>query len=759
MGKDLGVWISAGFLVLATAAVWLPISAAQKGPALAKPPVAPVRPVTDDYFGTKVVDNYRWMENLKDPEMQQWMKAQADYTRQTLDALPGYPALLKRIAELDASTPPRVGDVQIVAGRYYSLRTPSGSQVPKLYVRDSVKGTDRLLIDPEKLSAESHMHVSIHGYRPSPDGHYIAYQLAAGGSEEPVLHIYDARTGKNLAESADRTYGDPAYWRDDNTSFFYYRGQKLEPGMPATAKYKNARVYLHVLGHAFDDDSPILGRGVSDAAIALAPVRHLEVFTAAGSRYAIATVSQGGGDPRTRVYAAPLASIRDGKTAWRAIAASYDDQYITTNDANWAAIALTGDTLYWLSRKNAPRGEILRLDLGKTNSKPETVVAQGDLPISAVYAGHDAIYWRVNDVGVNSIHRLRMAPGAKPETLHLPYAADIADVRLDAASGEVAVSALSWLRLPAWLGVDATTGALADVGLQPASPYDDLGDLAVDEVKVKSWDGTLVPLSIIHRKAIQLDGNNPAILFGYGAYGTIQSPSYFPARREWYERGGVYAVAHVRGGGELGEAWHQAGFQATKSNTWKDYIACAQYLVDHKYTSPHKLAGLAGSAGGILIGRAIEARPDLFAAAIAGVPVADTLRFETTANGPPQTHEFGSVKTEAGFKALYAMSSYAHIEDGVKYPAVLVTTGMNDQRVAPWVPAKFAARLQAATASGKPVLLRVDYDAGHGRMDLTRRQRELAIADIYAFVLWQTGDPDFQPARADAKSDAHAHTH
>jgi prolyl oligopeptidase len=720
----------------------LTIAAAAAVAQTAPPPAAPVRPVTDDYFSTKVVDNYRYMENLKDPEVQKWMKAQADYTRATLDALPGYAALLKRVAELDASESARVTDVQIVAGRYYSLRTPAGSQSPKLYVREGVNGQDKLLIDPERLSAGSASHLSIHGYRPSPDGQYIAYQLAAGGSEESVLHIFDVAAGKDLPETADRAHGDP-FWRADGRSFFYSRRQKLAAGTPATAKFENSRVYLHRLGHSFDDDTPILGRGVGDASIPMRPAEFPEIATVPGSHYAIAFISPGT-DQRLRIYAAPKESISDGKAAWRPIAASYDDEFIASHNADFPVIALSGDTLYWLSRKNAPRGEILKLGLARADSKPEVVVPQGDLPISAVYAGRGAIYWLVNDGGVNSIHRLRLTKDAKPETLALHYAGDVADVDTDNASDAVSLLVNSYLRSPAYLDLDAQTGKLTNHGLQPAGPYDSADDLAVDEVKVKSWDGTLVPLSIVHKKGIKLDGSNTAMITGYGAYGNSTSPFYVPAMQGWYDHAQVFAFAHVRGGGEYGEAWHKAGFQETKPNTWKDFIACAQYLLDHKYTNPRKLFGWAQSAGGILIGRAIEERPDLFGAAVIRVPAADMLRFQTTANGPGNIPEFGDVRTEAGFKALYAMSPYAHVEDGVKYPPTLVYAGFNDQRVAAWIPAKFAARLQAATASGKPVLLRVDYDAGHTGFDATRRQSDLNTADMLAFALWQTGDPAFQ---------------
>ncbi|MEO6967329.1 MAG: prolyl oligopeptidase family serine peptidase [Rhodanobacteraceae bacterium] len=706
------------------------------------PPQAPVRPITDDYFGTKVVDNYRWMENLKDPEMQRWMKAQADYTRATFDSMPGRPALEKRAAQLAMSQPAIVGGLQVISGRYYSLRTPAGVQSAKLYVREGVKGADRLLIDPEKLSTDPKSHLSIHDYRPSPDGRYIAYQLAAGGSEETVLHILDVQAGKDLPETADRADGGP-HWRADSKSFFYSRQQKLESGMPKTAKYQNERAYLHTMGHSFDEDPPILGRGVSDTAFAMTPDEFPEIVTSPNSHYAIAMVSPGT-DPRLRVYAAPVDAIHDGKTAWRPIAASYDDQYIAGDSSANPVIALAGDTLYWPSRKDAPRGEILKLDLSHADSKPEVVVRQGALPISAVYAGRDAIYWRVNDAGINGVQRLGYAAGAKPQAVQLPYASNIDSIVTDAGSSAVVLHAASWLRTDAYLGVDPESNAVTDTGLRPRGPDDLKSDLVAEEVKVKSWDGTLVPLSIVHKKGLLLADSAATLLDGYGAYGINDSPLYLPMFRAFYERGGIIASAHVRGGGELGEAWHLGGYKATKPNTWKDFIACAQYLIAHGYTTPRKLVGRGGSAGGITIGRAIEERPDLFAAARAVVPAADMLRFETTANGAGNVPEFGSVKTKAGFKALYAMSAYAHVKDGVKYPAVLVTTGINDPRVDAWIPAKFAARLQAATASGKPVLLRVDYDAGHG-FDSTRHQQLEEFVDAYAFVLWQTGDPAFQP--------------
>jgi prolyl oligopeptidase len=304
----------------------------------------------------------------------------------------------------------------------------------------------------------------------------------------------------------------------------------------------------------------------------------------------------------------------------------------------------------------------------------------------------------------------------------------------------------SWTKALKIYAYDPGTKQLTDTRMQPVGPFDDLLNLESIEVDVPSHDGTLVPLSIIHQKGLKLDGSNPTLLEGYGAYGVSDDPYFDPVLLAWFERGGVYADCHVRGGGEYGEAWHLGGKGATKPNTWRDFIACAEYLVQKKYTSPAHLAGKGESAGGILIGRAITDRPDLFGAAIIRVGILDMLRFETTANGVSNIPEFGSTKTKEGFDALYAMSSYNHVRDATAYPAVLLTTGDNDPRIDPWIVAKMTARLQAATTSGKPVLLRVDYGAGHGVAGTENQYRD-EMADSMSFLLWQFGVLEFQSQR------------
>jgi len=707
------------------------------------PPTAPVRPVTDSYFGTPIVDNYRYFENLKDPAVQAWMKAQADYTRSVLDAIPGRAALLQWARELEASQPVTVHDVQIVAGRYYSIRTPASAQTGKLYVRQGLDGDDQMLLDPEPLGRQRGSHVILYNYSPSPDGRYVAYTLSAGGSEQLELHILDVHKGADVDGMLDRAGWDPRHWLPDGSGFFYTRFKAMKSGMPPTEKYRDARVFLHRLGHPFKNDMPLFGRGLHGS-VALQPDDMPNAYSPPDSHFVLMEMLHGTA-PTMRVYAASREDVIHQRAHWRAIAPDHSNAFVVGDEESLDPVH--GDSLYWISRKDSPNGAIMRLDLADPQSRPEIAVAAGELPISEMYAAGDALYWRVSDAGMNTLYRRAYSADAKTQALPSPYPANIASVAADSLGPGVIVRTTSWTRSDNYLAGSAGDAHLQRTTMQPAGPLDVADNMTVEEVKVRSWDGTRVPLSIMYRKDLVRDGNAPTLITGYGAYGYVDTANYSPVLRSLTERGVVLAIAHVRGGGEYGERWHKAGFQQNKPNTWKDFIACAQYLVDRHYTRPARLAGMGGSAGGILIGRAIEERPDLFTAAVALAPFADTLRFETTATGPANVAEFGSTKTPQGFRSLLAMSPYANVKDGAHYPAILIATGVNDPRVAPWESAKWAARLQAATSSGKPVLLRVDYDGGHGNLGAANEQRLALSTDWISFALWQAGVPDFQPLR------------
>jgi prolyl oligopeptidase len=451
-----------------------------------------------------------------------------------------------------------------------------------------------------------------------------------------------------------------------------------------------------------------------------------------GSRYAIGQIKHGDARDLT-LYAAPVESL--GGTGskdvpWKRICDRTDDV---------EEYAVHGDDVYLRTARGSPRYKVVRTSLTHPDlATAETVVPESAAVVQGIETAKDALYVSLLDAGLERIDRLKYDAGTQAQAVALPAGESGFPVAVCPDTTGALVATISWTHGGKVYAYDPAAGTLTDTGLRPPGKFDKVEGYEAEEVQVPSHDGVRVPLSILHKAGLKLDGSHPTLVNGYGSYGMTMSPHFDPVNLAWLERGGVLAWAHVRGGGDFGKEWHLAGQKANKPNTWKDFIACCEYLVQKGYTTPAKLAGQGGSAGGILIGRAITDRPDLFAAALINVGCTDAVRFETTANGVPNIQEFGSVATKEGFDALLEMSAYAHVKDGTKYPAVLLTHGINDPRVEPWQSCKMAARLQAATTSSKPVLLRVDYDAGHG-IGSTKTQRQELRADEWAFLLWQMG--------------------
>ena len=703
--------------------------------ALDAPPAAPIRPVTDDHFGTPTVDNYRYLEDLKDPQVQSWMKAQADYTRAILDALPGRQALLERVHEL-ANADTRRGRFVQRGQRYFYLVTEPNAAQPKLFYRDGLQGDERLLIDPATLGKGSSTHYALDYFVPSWDGRRLAYGISAGGSEQSLLHVLEVDTGKLLEESIDRTSNSVVAWQPDNRSFFYLRYRKPTADTPASERLYNGRTYLHNLGtHADGDgDSVVFGRGVSPR-VEVPEGQGTYVIVAPGSAVAIAVANHNMDENPSTLFAAPLAKVTGADTPWLKIADVEDGV---------TRFALLKDKLYFLSQKGASRFRLLATALAHPDvHTAQVVVPEGRAVLTQFAIAREGLYVRERDGAVSHLLRVSL-DGKQNHPIALPFEGNVGAPVTDPGESGALYNIQNWVRAPLVFAYDPASDTSSDTGLIPASKVD-TSELEAREDFAVSYDGTRVPLSIIYKTGIQLDQSHPTMLRGYGSYGISLDANFDPTILPWVERGGVFAVAHVRGGGEYGEDWHRGGFMLTKSNTIFDFIACGQHLVDARYASPRLLAAVGGSAGGITVGGALTWRPDLFGVILDLVGVSDALRSETEPNGPPNVSEFGSVKTEAGFHGLYAMAAYEHVRDGTPYPAVLFSTGVNDPRVAPWQMTKMAARVQAATTSHRPVLLRVDYDAGHG-MGSTRSQRENLQADLWSFALWQMGDRQFQPA-------------
>ena len=693
-----------------------------------QPPPASVRDIVDTHFGVPVHDPYRYMEDLANPQVQTWLKEQADFKRSILDRIPGRKGLLSRLEQLGNAPTARVGTVRISGACVYSLKQLAGENTPKLYVRDGLKGKDRLLVNPESMAAPAGTHNSISYYAPSPDNKYLAFGMASGGSENTVLHVLDLTRGKETGDVIDRAeLGNPSWTKDHR--LFYTRLQKLEAGAPPEGKYLNSRAYMHTLGTDPDRDPALLGSGVSPSAF-LAPAAYPFVGAAKEGPWLFGIVLNGVQKEWT-IYMAPVQSLENGKPVWRKVVDPSDEVL---------NIAGHGKDLFLLTHRHASNGKILRLSSQMENA--QECIPAGRGVITDIAAAQDALYVVRSTGGGSELLRLPYAPGSSAETLELPFACDVSGLVADEQAPGVVFFASAWTRFGGIFAYDPKLKRVFDAELQPQGPFDNPQNLTAEEVMVKASDGALIPLSIVYRKGLKRDGHNPLILDGYGSYGISLTPAFGPSSLAWYEQGGIIAVAHIRGGGEYGEDWHLAGKHLNKPNTWRDGIACAEWLIAQGYTSAAQLAIQGSSAGGIFVGRAITERPDLFAAAIDASPLSDMIRFETSAGGAMNIPEFGSITTEDGFRGLFEMSPYHKIVDSTRYPAVLVTTGINDPRVAPWQAAKMAARLQAATSSGKPILLRVDYDAGHG-FGSTKKQQSEQHADMMAFLLWQLGAKGF----------------
>jgi prolyl oligopeptidase len=703
--------------------VSLTIYAQPPKPAPKMPPTAPVREVTDDYFGVKITDPYRWMETPKSAELAEWMKAQNDYTRAHLDRSPMREKFLKQL-ETQNNSVTNISGVQRVGNLYFYFKLAPDDNDRKIFVRDSLNGEERLLVDPSAVFSSTGKRFSLISFSPSPNGKLLSYIASAGGAELGETRIVETATGKQLNDRITETRWSAGSWLPDANGFLYIRFPALAPDAPPTERFQKRSVYLHKIGDEMSKDKPVFGYGTNPK-IELDPKLLPFPTIPFGSKYAFIAVNSGV-SPNSEGYVVPVEDLAKPEIPWRKIVGFRDEV---------SSMALHGDDLYLLVYKNAPRYKVIKINLQKTDlSRAKTIVAAGEAVTTNLVAAKDALYVQQNDGGNGRILRVDYKTD-KPENLKLPYDGTIFNLTADARESGVIFAMDSWIKPKTLFAYDADKKTIADTKLQPPLPID-VSSFESVTVKVKSHDGTLVPLSIIHKKGLKRDGQNITGMTGYGAYGISSEPRFLSTFLPFLESGGVVAFAHVRGGGEYGEEWHQAGFKANKPNTWKDFIACAEYLINEKYTSPPFLAGHGASAGGILIGNAIAERPDLFGAAIIQVGLNNMLRYETTANGVPNIPEFGTVKNEADFKNLLQMDAFHKIKPGVKYPAVLLTHGINDPRVEPWFSAKMAARLQASTTSGKPILLRIDYDAGHG-IGNSRKQLNEEFADLFTFLTEQ----------------------
>jgi prolyl oligopeptidase len=698
------------------------------------PPTKTVE-ASDTYFGKTYKDAYRWLENLKDPLVESWFKAQADVTDTLLAKIPARDKLADEWMSLDKLRPARYSGITFKNGRVFYRKTLGGENVGKLYVREGWKGPERLLLDPATVhpaGAKPGDVATIQGIVPSPDGRYVALGFSAAGAEYSEIRVLDVNRRTLLPESMYPSYG-PIGWAMDSRSFFYDAGKVSDIKSPEIELNRKTR--LHKLGAPVAADVDFFSNE-SHPELEIAPKEFPQAaIDESFPDWLVANV--GTVQNEMRVFVAPAAQMKaKGKITWSVLC--------KTSDNLVRGMEFWKDRVYAVTHTGAPRYKLVRTSLAHPDwQNAETVLPEAKDSIIYLAKSKSFLFVVYSDGIQGRIVKHELESGKSSE-LKLPVSGTAAIVCPNFRSNQCIVVTTSWIRPTTLWDYDADKDRFEKSIFNTDVTYPGFEDLVTEEVEAPGHDGTMIPLSIIHRKDLKLDGSSSAILEGYGAYGFSAAP-VFNVMHSLALHGVVLAYAHPRGGGEKGEAWYKAGYKTTKPNTWKDFISCAEYLVAKGYTSPGKLTGTGTSAGGILISRAITERPDLFAAAVCNVGCANAMRMEFSPNGPANTPEFGTVQNEAEAAALYEMDGVQHVKAGVKYPAVLGVAGWNDPRVTPWQPGKLVAALQAASTSGKPALLKVNYDDGHFTEEKLVTFKN--FAGQFAFLLWQTGHPEFQPTK------------
>lgn len=673
--------------------------------------------MVDVYHGIKVVDDYQWLEDYQNPEVRQWVEEQNRYCHAFLDKVPYREKLLSRLREWIMATSADYAGLQYQHGRLFALKFQPPKQ--QLFLVSLVSADDpsseKVIIDPNEIDPEKK--TSIDFYAASLDGKYVAVSLSSGGSEEGSLHIYETETGQELPDVIPRaqypTGGGGVTWNNDSTGVYYTRYPALGERSDEDLHFYQ-QVYYHKLGTPVSEDSYVIGKEFPRIA-------EVKLSTSRDGRYVLAAVANGDGGEFEH-------HVMNPEGVWTKVTEFHDQ-------VTRAQLGPDG-FLYLLSRKNAPRGKILRVHLHNSKlSQAETWVEESDVSIDEFEPGVQRFYATVLDGGPSMIRIYDQEAGTQKSVDIEPVSSVEQILRLE--GDQLLFRSESFITPPAWYLYDPLKGTRTKTKLfvKSAAEFD---DCQVVREYAMSKDGTKVPLNIIKLKGTQLNGQNPTLLTGYGGYGISLKPYFRIRRRAWLDAGGLYVVANLRGGGEYGEEWHKAGYRTKKQNVFNDFMAAAKYLVETRYTNHGKLAIEGGSNGGLLMGAVLTQHPELFKAVVAYVGVFDSLRSELEPNGAYNVTEFGTVKDLDQFRALCAYSPYHRVEDGTKYPPVLLTTGENDNRVNPSNSRKMAARLQAANPSGEPVLLRTTFAAGHGHGTALDDQI-LEYTDVFAFLFDRLG--------------------
>ncbi len=669
-------------------------------------------PTGDVYFGEALLDPYRWLESPSDPRARAWIAKETVDGQRTLDSIPGMSELRGRLQALTEGSE-SIDDVKLAGGRLFYLRRRKGETASRLFVLSPGR-PERVLWSPPSGGDTS---AAIAHVSPSSDGRFVGYGVATGGSEDETFFVVDVETGRNLPDRLEHLTQVSLSWVNGQEAFYYTRFPHFRDG-DAGAIYTAPQAMLHRLGTPVSEDTVAIS-AQTDASILTDPKDIPIIVSRAGSLYLLALVYRGTSSD-TAIFARPI----DGKGPWAKLV-GFENAV-----SDWA---LSGSSLYVIMRQNSPLGQVARLDLSHP-STPTVVLEATGRALANVVSTKDAVYVVDGDFQGSTIRRLG-ARGGSVSAIDIPPNCSVTDLTSDVNGHVAAFQVEGWLQPARWLA--ATDGRSAMNAAFPEQSSVLLSDVSVEHMEATSRDGTRIPLTVISGKNARRDGTAPVILLGYGAYEVSILPRYNAQRIAWLERGGILAFAHVRGGGELGREWHVAAMREKKQTSIDDFTACAEHLIRVGVASPRRLAADGASAGGLLVGVAVDQRPDLFRAAYVGSGMVNLLRQLRVGAGPSNEEEFGSPVTPSAFRSLLKMDAYQQVQRGVSYPAILVTTGLNDARVPYWQSAKYVAKLREATTSGNPVVLWIEPDSGHGAESVQQSADEMAYE--YGFFLWQFG--------------------
>mgnify|MGYP006080418197 CR=1 FL=1 len=694
----------------------------------------PEQKVVDKYFGVEVEDSYRYMENTSDSIVINWYKQQSKYSKNQLHKITNRDKIIDFQNKTRGSKEIKVFNLQITNNNIY-FYLKNNKDVKELFFRKGITGKEHLLLNPNNFKKG----YSINYISPNWDGSKIAIAVTKDDLEIGDIIIFDVIKNVLFQEIINNCWPSAlggVKWLSDNKRFTYEYIPIIDKNNEDYLL--NIETRMHIVSQQTVNDITLFSK-TNNPEITIKEEDFPEItFKDEKSKYMFGGVW--GASYYPDHYYSLVSHIDNEKITWKPL---FKKENLIKN------FYIKDDEIFFLTAYNAENFQISKTSLINPDfENPKVLIPEDEFSVITDFTLTD-----------NGMFYVKTNNGVDAKLLKFQDDL-ITEIQLPKKSGSVNVSSKGayysdlWIEIKGWLSDKErysynhkTNNFIKEILSKKNDNNDELFEgIIVKEIEITSHDGVKIPLSLIYNKNIELNGDNRVLIKGYGAYGVAQRPFLDPYILPWLKEGGVYAVAHVRGGGEKGDAWHKGGYKTTKPNSWKDLIACTEYLIDNNYSSKNTTTIYSGSAGGILVGRALTERPDLFSVAIIRVGLLNTLRLEFAPNGKNNTKEFGSIKDSIGFRGLLEMDAYHHIQKGVNYPSLYLTAGLNDSRVAVWQPGKFAAKIQRANTSDNPILFNVDFKGGHG-LDASKNKKNEEVANILSFALWQTGHPDYQPKK------------